>query len=385
MATLTLTASVITASIPTLKLTPISTTTNTPTYATLRAAQTQLNANAASIPSHGGDGLHGHVALTLSPADYAILSAIPFLPPTNPAPIIEHPTGLTAHQITELNRLHTTACSVFRTYNEVDKALRTQIIDAVADHYIEDLYDPTLGYGNVSSLALLTHLWNNHGKITQDKHDANQLRMQAPWHPPTPIEALFTQLNVDIRFATAGKDAPKSEASVILIGYSIINATGLFDVSCREWRAKEDAAKTLALFRRHFRDADQDRRHSTTTASSAGSHGANAALNQPSAPSKTTTHQTPATTAPSAPAAAPRGPDLRPNTSYCWSHGFLKNQKHNSLTCKFKKEGHQDTATGTNQIGRRHRNLHPAKQSRRLGQRADCTTASILRNHHQPT
>ena len=105
------------------------------------------------------------------------------------------------------------------------------------------------------------------------------------------------------------------------------------------------------LFRRHFRAADQDRRHSTTTSASAGYHGANAALNQPSAPTKATSHPTPATNTPSAPGATPRGPDQRPNTSYCWSHGFLKNQKHNSLTCKFKKEGHQDTATGTNLMG----------------------------------
>ena len=158
--TLTLTASVITASFPNIVLTPISTATNPPTYArsTLRAAQTQLNANAASIPSHVGDGLHGHIVLTLAATEYAALSALPFAPPVNPAPILEHPTGLTNHQITKITRLHTIACSVFRTYNEVDKALRTQVIHADADHYIEDLYDVTLEYGNVSCLQLLTHL-----------------------------------------------------------------------------------------------------------------------------------------------------------------------------------------------------------------------------------
>ena len=77
--TLTLTVSVITASFPTIVLTPISTATNPPTYATLRAAQTQLNANAASIPSHGGDGLHGHIVLTLATPDYAALSTITIL------------------------------------------------------------------------------------------------------------------------------------------------------------------------------------------------------------------------------------------------------------------------------------------------------------------
>ena len=156
-----------------------------------------------------------------------------------------------------------------------------------------------------------------------------------------PIEALFTQLNVGIRFATAGNDAP-SEASVIHIGYNIINATGFFDVACREWGNKDGATKTLASFRRHFHDADQDCRHSQTTAGTAGYHGANAATEQ--RPAKKTNP----TTASNTNAARP---DLRPNTSYCWSHGFLKNPKHTSITCKFKKDGHQDAATGTNQLG----------------------------------
>ena len=172
--------------------------------------------------------------------------------------------------------------------------------------------------------------------------------MQAPWHPLTPIEALFTQLNTGIRFATAGNDAP-SAASVIRIGYNIINATGLFDVACREWRGKDDATKTLATFRRHFRDADQDRRHSTTTAGSAGYHGANAAVPNPAPPKSALPPAANSATAVSTPAS--RGPDLRPNTSYCWSHGFLKNPKHTSLTCKFKHANHQDAATADNQLG----------------------------------
>ena len=110
---------------------------------------------------------------------------------------------------------------------------------------------------------------------------------------------------------------------------------------------KDDANKTLANFRRHFQDADQDRRHSTITAGSAGYHGANAAVNNTNpAPAAKPTPAPPANTAT---IVSPRGPDLRPNTSYCWSHGFLKNPKHNALSCKFKHDGHQDaTTTATN-------------------------------------
>jgi hypothetical protein len=70
----TINAATITASFPLPLLNPIATITSPPTYATIRAAQTQLNANATTVPSYAGDGIHGHLALTLKTADYKIKS-----------------------------------------------------------------------------------------------------------------------------------------------------------------------------------------------------------------------------------------------------------------------------------------------------------------------
>ena len=44
------------------------------------------------------------------------------------------------------------------------------------------------------------------------------------------------------------------------------------------------------------------------------------------------------------------GRDLS-NHGYCWSHGFMQNADHTSLTCRNKKEGHKDEATATNKMG----------------------------------
>ncbi len=33
---------------------------------------------------------------------------------------------------------------------------------------------------------------------------------------------------------------------------------------------------------------------------------------------------------------------------YCWSHGYKVATMHNSLTCNYKNDGHQDGATRTN-------------------------------------
>ena len=45
-----------------------------------------------------------------------------------------------------------------------------------------------------------------------------------------------------------------------------------------------------------------------------------------------------------------RGRDLS-NYGYCWSHGFMKNTSHTSLTCENKKYGHKDDAAATNKMG----------------------------------
>jgi hypothetical protein len=37
-----------------------------------------------------------------------------------------------------------------------------------------------------------------------------------------------------------------------------------------------------------------------------------------------------------------------PNENYCWSHGYDVSKDHTSVSCKFPKDGHQTTATRTN-------------------------------------
>jgi hypothetical protein len=152
------------------------------------------------------------------------------------------------------------------------------------------------------------------------------------WHPPTPIEALFTQLEEGTIFATAGGETPSAQA-VIRTGYNLIHTTGLFETPCREWRNKATNEKTMTTFQSHFRLTDQDRRLTTTTAT-AGYHGANATV------------QTPATPAPAA-----NTPTTTPRTSYCWTHGTSRNLRHNSTTCLYKGDGHQDAATHDNTMG----------------------------------
>ena len=65
-----------------------------PGYETIKPMHQHLNANAASINSHLGNGRLGLLYLTVQPAVFNTLSNIPFIPPTNPDPIIPYPPPL---------------------------------------------------------------------------------------------------------------------------------------------------------------------------------------------------------------------------------------------------------------------------------------------------
>jgi hypothetical protein len=219
---------------------------------------------------------------------------------------------------------------------------------------------------------MLTHLWATYGTITAEALDTNLTKLNQAWHPPTPIETLFDQMDSASNFAIAG-GAAIGEPNVVRAGYNLIFATGLFDLPCREWRAKPDVEKTRLVFHQHFSAANQDR---TLTTSAAGFHSANAAVTTvpstapPAASanaattSDTTNQQIAALTASVAKLTAQltnrrrssgTPPATTPNsaagTGYCWTHGTSRNVSHTSATCKKKAPGHRDDATTTHRHG----------------------------------
>jgi hypothetical protein len=385
---------------PTATLTPLGTLTEPPTYATIHQAQVELNGNARSVHSNGGDGILGHLALTVSPARYQVLSTgnVAFVPPVNPTLHPVHPVNATAPQISEANRQHLVQQQTFQTYTNVDAALRSQLIEATPTPYLAAIRHADLGFGGLTCLQLLNHLHDSYAIITAQDLEDNLVRMLAPWNPPTPLEILFTQIEDGAFYADAGGD-PVSDAFQARKIAAILFDSGRFPVDHREWRAKPTAEQTLANVKTHFRKADLDRRKLELTSSSAGYHGAanhiatmqakqqefdntkteNALLRAllaqhaeavPSvqlsddtsvAMSTLTALQASQTTASETLAAllaaqmqglnTTTRPPLINGKSFCWTHGFTSNVDHFSASCQHKAEGHQDAATGDNQMG----------------------------------
>jgi len=280
---------------------------------------------------------------------------VAFVIPINPGPFADHPAGATVAQITEVNKQHAIARYSFQLYNTVQAALRNQLIAAVPDTYIRKLRNDDKGYGAVTILQFLTHLFLHYGKIDASELSENLTRMNLPWNPPTPIETLHTQLTEGATFAAAaGEVIPATW--IVRSGYDNIHKTGLFEVACREWRAKPEANKTYDEFQEHFTVANMDRLQTSTTGL-AGYSGAanNITWAQPELPdSKYEALERKldfvlaafAKQGTATPVAAK--PQTTTALSYCWTHGHSKKLAHTSLTCKTRAKGHQETATATN-------------------------------------
>ena len=130
-----------------------------PTYETLHPAFTQLNANAASIPSNGGDSILGHLVLTLGQAKYQTLSNgnVAYPPPVAPTPLVI-PQETSAAMISELRRNYDDAKATFKLYHSVDAALKKQLLDATNETYLTSLKDRNTGFAMISTRALIEHL-----------------------------------------------------------------------------------------------------------------------------------------------------------------------------------------------------------------------------------
>ena len=186
-----------------------------PGYDTIAEVHLQLNANAASVQSHLGDGTLGLLYLTVTPAVYNTLSLTPFIPPTNPGPEPNIPgNSLTGAVIADIRLQFDNASRLHRQYDRTDKALKQLLLGAVDNMFVRSLRNRHIGYANVTTLELLTHLYSTYAKISAADLEANTARMKLPYDVNLPIETMFDQIEDAVEFASAG-NAPFTAVQVV--------------------------------------------------------------------------------------------------------------------------------------------------------------------------
>jgi hypothetical protein len=137
-----------------------------PNYESIAALHQQLNANAASVQSHLGNGVLRLLYLTVSPAVSANISAVSSLPPVNPGPTPIIPDRSTVPTTTTIRARFVEDTDIFKQYSTTDKALKQLLVGAADEMFIRSLQTKYLGYLNVSTRKILDHLYAQYARIS---------------------------------------------------------------------------------------------------------------------------------------------------------------------------------------------------------------------------
>jgi hypothetical protein len=111
-----------------------------PTSESLFKLRNELTANAKSVYSNLSDGDHGHLALLLSDAQHALLTAPPFIRPVFPGALIV-PPNTSGPMATVMKEAHQEMIRLFREVQGVEKALMQQIVQAVEAPHLSSIRD----------------------------------------------------------------------------------------------------------------------------------------------------------------------------------------------------------------------------------------------------
>jgi hypothetical protein len=253
--------------------------TGEPTLEDLKVIRRLLNTNAMSVSSYVGGGRHGHLSISMMNEEYFAIAADVFPLPDNPGALPEVISCMTAAVIAELTRLHREATQVYRTYHNVDQAIKKLIIEAFGEAYLNALLDEVVGYANCTSLDILTHILTYYAMIAPTELTQNYERLNTPYDPNQPIETLFQQIQDARALAVAGGQL-YGAAMIINVAYTLVFNTGLYPDACRAWQSRALAANTWAQFKIDFSTAHCEFRLTNQTAQQSGFHSANTMIEQ---------------------------------------------------------------------------------------------------------
>ena len=356
-----------------------------PDYETIHQMFQCLYGNAASLPTRRAGGQHGHIGLIMNANLYATLSAEAYTIPPVPGATPAFPANTSAATIDNRLRAYAITCADHNNHQNMDAALKTQIIETVDDDYLCEVKHRYTGYMGVSTRDLMDHLIDRYGKITPADIALNKVKMEEPLDPSQSIALFFRRIDDCVQYAADGL-VPYTPEQILQTTYNQINASGYYTEACKTWRNKAAADKNWINFKTFFADQYHDAKdqlkhtggnnfqsanaiqeEAITDISTALDNLAMAASNDRDIvaeltknnstlvnTNKSLTEQLKTANETIKSLSKSITPKKRgsskPHNNYCWSHGYVYGA-HNSETCNRKLEGHKDTATKDNRQG----------------------------------
>jgi hypothetical protein len=223
-----------------------------PNYYMLNTLRQTLYRNANSFASTLRGGNHGYLGTLMNQPTYLQATQpniLPFTAPLFPG-YLPAMQGMQA-QIADQVCTHNENLQKWKEHENVTKALRKQLIDAVELPYITHLEDPYSGFNNVLVKDILHDLFENYGKIRSTNLLANNKKFDQEWDPLDTFQSVLARIKQCCDFA-ANTSQPYSEEQKLAKAHAIVFNTGLYYDALEKWEEVPPAQANYENFCKHM-------------------------------------------------------------------------------------------------------------------------------------
>ena len=116
-----------------------------------------------------------------------------------------YPLNATGIEQTETHYKFDKENTLFNIHNNVDKALKLQILEIMEDIYTCALKEKYVAYGNLISLKVITHIKSNYYKIIPVSLNDNVTHRTSVYNVNQSFETIINQIEVAVDFSNARK------------------------------------------------------------------------------------------------------------------------------------------------------------------------------------
>ena len=165
-----------------------------PSYGPLDDAREILCRNGTAIETSLGGGNHGHLGLVLKPAVYLVEAGVAFNVPASAGIFPTFAQGANEQVKRDAVANFIVSERDIKKAKIVEDLLRNQLMEAVDEEYYLELKNPTYRYDRVKVRDMLTHLFDNYGKLDESMVRQNKRDFEEAPDLSRPIDVYYERL-----------------------------------------------------------------------------------------------------------------------------------------------------------------------------------------------
>ena len=140
-----------------------------------------ISRSTASAASNLRGGRHRHLMLAMTAKEYMEQTGYAFVLPHNPGNY--PPTMGTAQKQALRTERFRKNQALFIRYTTADRSLKKKIVTAVQPVFLYPLVYQITGFGQVSALTILQHIFTSYGAIDEINLEENAVKLMDPYDP----------------------------------------------------------------------------------------------------------------------------------------------------------------------------------------------------------